>query len=64
MRTETAQCEPLLISKIEAARLLGVSVRTLEKLIQRGQVPSRSLYRRRLIPREFVVTFAKGCTEN
>ena len=60
MRTDTAQSEPLLISKIEAARLLGVSVRTLEKLIQRGEVPSRTLSRRRLIPRDFLVAFAKG----
>ncbi|HUO14669.1 MAG TPA: excisionase family DNA-binding protein [Verrucomicrobiae bacterium] len=54
------QREPLLISRQEAARLLGVSLRTIEKLIARGEMPSRVLGRRRLIPREFLSELVKG----
>lgn len=50
---------PLLISKTAAAHLLGVSVRTVEKLIAVGEIPSRVICRRRLIPREFVIAYAK-----
>ena len=65
MHSETAPNEPhpLLISRQEAARLMGISLRTLEKLIAAGDVPSRVLRRRRLIPREFLVTLAKGVEE-
>ena len=51
---------PLLISRNEAARLMGISLRTLEKLIIAGEVPSIVLRRRRLIPRDFLVTLARG----
>ena len=51
---------PLLISRAEAARLLGISLRTLEKMIARGEVPSRVLRRRRLIPRAFLMGFVQG----
>lgn len=54
---------PLLISRQEAARLMGISLRTLEKLIVAGEVPSRVLRRRRLIPREFLEKLAKGVKE-
>ncbi|MGH9517498.1 MAG: excisionase family DNA-binding protein [Terriglobales bacterium] len=61
MRTETIPNEaPLLISRREAARLLGISLRTLEKMIKRGDVPSRVLRRRRLIPRAFLMGFVGG----
>ncbi len=61
MQLETAQRErPFLISRTESARLLGISLRTLEKMIARGEVPSRVLGRRRLIPRDFLVTLVKG----
>jgi excisionase family DNA binding protein len=60
--TQTSQNEapPLLVSCNEAARLLGISRQTLEKLIYVGDVPSIVLRRRRLIPRDFLVTLAKG----
>jgi excisionase family DNA binding protein len=64
VRTETAQTErPWLVSRAETARLLGISLRTLEKLIARGEVPSRVLGRRRLVPRDFLMAFVKGCEE-
>jgi excisionase family DNA binding protein len=57
------QLLPLLVSRAEACRLLGISLPTLEKMISDGQVPSVPLRRRRLIPREFLVTLAKGAEE-
>jgi excisionase family DNA binding protein len=62
MQPQTTQTEtlPLLVSCNEAARLLGISRQTLEKLIYVGDVPSIVLRRRRLIPRDFLVTLAKG----
>jgi excisionase family DNA binding protein len=65
MQPETTQATqkqgpPLLVSGNEAARLLGISRQTLEKLICVGDVPSIVLRRRRLIPRAFLVTLAKG----
>lgn len=52
---------PWLVSRAETARLLGISIRTLEKMIARGEVPSRVLGRRRLVPRDFLERFVKGC---
>jgi excisionase family DNA binding protein len=65
MSPQTAPNEtlPLLVSRAEAARLMGISVRTLEKLIAAGEVPSRVLRRRRLVPRDFLVELAKGVEE-
>lgn len=62
MRPEIRENEtpPLLVSCNEAARLLGISRQTLEKMIYVGDVPSIVLRRRRLIPRDFLVTLAKG----
>jgi excisionase family DNA binding protein len=51
---------PLLVSRAEACRLLGISLRTLEKMIYVGDVPSVVLRRRRLIPRAFLEQLAKG----
>jgi excisionase family DNA binding protein len=63
MQTIEIQTLPLLVSCDEAARLLGISRQTLEKLIYLGDVPSVVLRRRRLIPRDFLVTLAKGVEE-
>jgi excisionase family DNA binding protein len=58
------QAPPLLVSCNEAARLLGISRQTLEKLIYVGDVPSIVLRRRRLIPRDFLEQLARGLEEN
>jgi excisionase family DNA binding protein len=50
---------PLLLSKHEAAQLLGVSVRSLEHLISRGEIPTRRIGRRVLICRSALESFAK-----
>jgi excisionase family DNA binding protein len=43
--------EVLALSKLDAARMLGVSVRTVDRLIALKQLPVRRLGRRVLIPR-------------
>jgi excisionase family DNA binding protein len=70
VRTDTAVNDPSvlserpwLVSRAETARLLGISIRHLEKMIRRGEVPSRVLGRRRLVPRDFLEQFVKGCEE-
>ena len=55
MAAETQHLEPmpeaLALSKLEAARMLGVSLRTVDRLIALKQLPVRRLGRRVLIPR-------------
>ena len=43
--------EPVAVSKAEAAEMLGVSVRTVDRLIALKELPVRRLGRRVLIPR-------------
>lgn len=43
--------EPVAISKSEAAKMLGVSLRTIDRLIALKELPVRRLGRRVLIPR-------------
>ena len=52
--------DTLLLSKTEAARLLGISLRNLEHLISRQEIPTRKIGRRVLIMRSAVESFAKG----
>jgi excisionase family DNA binding protein len=54
--------DTLLLSKNEAARLLGLSLRSLDHIISRGEIQIRRIGRRVLIPRAAVESFAK--TEN
>jgi len=44
--------EALALSKVDAARMLGISVRTIDRLIALKQLPVRRLGRRVLIPRD------------
>lgn len=47
--------ERLTVSVREAASALGVSQRTIERLVADGTLPSVTLNRRRLIPRQALV---------
>jgi excisionase family DNA binding protein len=47
----------LLLSKHEAAQMLGVSLRTLEYLISRGEITTRRIGRRVLISRSALEVF-------
>lgn len=52
--------EPILLSRKDAAALLGLSLRSIDYLLARGQLVARKLGRRTLIPRSAVEKFALG----
>jgi excisionase family DNA binding protein len=54
--------ERLLLSKREAAEALGCSVRTIENMINRKQLASRRLGKRRMIPYAALAQLAKRDT--
>jgi excisionase family DNA binding protein len=54
-----ASSAPLLVDAHEAARLLGISERTLWTLTQRGEVRCKKIGRRTLYLREALEEFAK-----
>jgi excisionase family DNA binding protein len=51
--------ERLLLSKREAAAMLGLSVRTLENLLSLKELPARRIGRRCLIERQALERFAR-----
>jgi excisionase family DNA binding protein len=51
--------ETLLVSKRDAAAMLGVSVRTLENLISLKELPARHIGRRCLLERQVLERFAR-----
>jgi excisionase family DNA binding protein len=55
----TSDVRPLLISRPEAARALGISLRMLDYLITRREIPARKVGRRTLIPRLALEQFAR-----
>ncbi len=52
--------EALAMSKVEAAQMLGVSVRTVDRLIALKELPVRRLGRRVLIPRNSLQTLLRA----
>lgn len=50
----------ILVNKVEAARLLGLAVRTVENLVAEGQLRARRIGRRVLFERGELERFAKG----
>jgi excisionase family DNA binding protein len=52
--------EALAMSKLEAARMLGVSLRTVDRLIALKHLPVRRLGRRVVIPRNGLQNFLRG----
>jgi len=59
MRSQNGSIEPILIGKKECATALGVSVRTIENLISRKELPARKVGRRTLIPYRALQAFAR-----
>jgi excisionase family DNA binding protein len=51
--------DTLLLSKQEAARLLGLSIRSIEHLISSKEIPVRRIGRRVLITRSALESFAR-----
>ena len=52
--------EALALSKLDAARMLGVSIRTVDRLIALKQLPVRRLGRRVLIPRNGLLALLRS----
>jgi excisionase family DNA binding protein len=55
----TSTATPLLHTKIEAAAMLSLSLRTIDNLIAMKELPVRRIGRRVLIPRAVLLSFAK-----
>ena len=51
--------EPLLFSRRQAAKMLSISLRTLDHLIAAKEIPARRVGRRRLILRRSLEEFAR-----
>jgi excisionase family DNA binding protein len=51
--------EAILVAKSDAAELLGVSLRTVDYLISRGELAAKRIGRRVLIPRAELERFAE-----
>jgi len=52
--------EPIALSKQEAAQMLGVSLRTVDRLIALKELQVRRLGRRVLVPRASLVNLIRG----
>ena len=52
--------EPILVSRKDAAALLGLSLRSIDNLLARGQLAARKIGRRTLILRAALERFAQG----
>ena len=52
--------EPILVSRKDAAALLGLSLRTVDNLLAQGQLAARKIGRRTLILRSALERFAQG----
>jgi excisionase family DNA binding protein len=59
MPTANEPTPKLLLTRSEAAATLSISVRTLDALLARGELPTRRLGRRRLIARTDLERFIK-----
>lgn len=55
----TSTVTPLLHTKVEAAAMLNISVRTIDNMIAMKELPVRRIRRRVLIPRTVLLNFAK-----
>jgi excisionase family DNA binding protein len=58
--SSNAKFDPLLAGKKEAGRVLGVSPRTVDYLIEKGELKVKRIGRRVLIPYSALQQFAAG----
>jgi excisionase family DNA binding protein len=56
---ESSELGPLLVSKREAAALLSLCIRTLDKLIATKELPARRVGKRVLVPYSALVAFSR-----
>ena len=59
MERKVMQIEKLAVNRFEAARLLSISLRTLDSLLARGELRGRRVGRRVLFPMEELQRFLK-----
>ncbi|MBL0869240.1 MAG: helix-turn-helix domain-containing protein [Phycisphaerales bacterium] len=59
-----AKLEPIAVRPDEAARALGLSPRTIDKLIRTGAIRSRTVGRARLVCVESLRAFMKGGSDD
>lgn len=61
-RTSTTKdmAEPLTVNRCEAARLLSISVRLLDDLTRKGEIPSRKIGGRRVYSVKALQAFVEG----
>jgi excisionase family DNA binding protein len=59
MDNQQGNIETLLVSRRSAARALGISVRSLDYLVQAGRLRTRKIGRRVLIPLRVLEEFAR-----
>ncbi|MBI2817835.1 MAG: helix-turn-helix domain-containing protein [Acidobacteria bacterium] len=52
--------EQILVSRLDAAKALSISVRNLDYMIAQGKIPARKLGKRTLIPRVALEKFARS----
>lgn len=52
--------DKILLSRKDTAEALSISVRSLDYMIERGELPARKLGKRTLIPRVALERFARG----
>ena len=57
---DDSRMDTILLSKPEAARMLGLSVRSIDHLISKKKLPTRRIGKRVLITRSAVETFASA----
>jgi len=60
LRMRACELQPMLVSKKEAARLLGVCLRTVDCLIERGELRPKKIGRRVLLQYEDLQQFVEG----
>jgi excisionase family DNA binding protein len=57
--TPNPELNPVLVGRKQAAFLLGISIRSLDHLVAKDELPSRRIGRRVLVPYASLVTWAK-----
>jgi len=58
-QTAARSGEKLLLTREDCAQLLSCSVRTIDTMLANGELPSRRIGRRRLVPRAALEQFAR-----
>lgn len=61
---DSDELEPLLVSKRQAARLLSISISTIDNMIRSHELPARQIRKRKLVELRAVRELASGAKIN